>query len=86
MWRSWQTDLLVDPPYSMYEMLELSWMYLRKTQVRAMSHMIRVLRGQTGVGAAHTAAKLLNEGGSRIWGATRGGCLRLRLPQLAHLA
>ena len=31
--RSWQIDLLVDPPYSMYEMLELSWRYLRKTQV-----------------------------------------------------
>ena len=28
-----QTDMLVHPPYCMYEMLELSWMYLCKTQV-----------------------------------------------------
>ena len=33
VWRSRQTDMLVGPPYSMYEMLELSWMYLCKTQV-----------------------------------------------------
>ena len=33
VWRSRLTKLLVDPPYSMYEMLELSWMYLCKTQM-----------------------------------------------------
>ena len=33
VWRACQTDRLVDPPYSVYEMLELSWMYLCKTQM-----------------------------------------------------
>ena len=33
VWRSQLTKLLVGPPYSMVEMLELSWMYLCKTQM-----------------------------------------------------
>ena len=33
LWRSRPTDLLVGPPYFMYEVLELSWMCLCKTQM-----------------------------------------------------